>query len=717
MSFLAPLFLVGLAALAIPVLIHLVQRERRRVVEFPSLMFLQRLPYRSVRRRRIQNWFLLLVRLAALALIVAAFGRPFLKRPDLAAAATAGAREIVVLLDNSYSMAYGTRWQTARANAREVVSKLGAADRVSLLLFASEPQLSLRSTQDRGRVLAAIEAAEPTPGATRYGPALKLASSILSASPLSRREVVLISDFQRSGWRGAEDVRLPQGATATAMPVEGDETASNVAVTPVTLERSTFADQERVVVTSGALNRSGRAVSNLALALEINGRVVETQRVNLEPHGSSTVSFAPVTIASRHLRGTVRIPPDALAWDNSFHFVVSRSEPTRVLVVERDGPPPEATLYLQRALKLGEAPRFDVVVKRAAQVTSQDLATTRLLVLNDVPATPALAAPVGDFVKRGGGLFVVLGRYAAWPATDSEILPVLPTAVVDRSARDVGRLGVIEYAHPVFEVFRTPRSGDFSVAHFYGYRAVEPVSSSRRDEPSDARDRKTSPTERPETGATRDSVPPAAESPVVAARFDDGAPALVERRVGAGRVLVWTSTVDLSWNNFALTPVFLPFIHRVARHLCEYTESAPWFTVGQVTDVSLASRPSATESGGRFALAPSGQRVEFGTGADVLHMTEQGFYEIRRLGRDAEAAMTLASNVDLSESDLAKVDHRELTASLRGSAPGGTSARVEAAPSEQAQERAQRIWWYLLLLGVLLLGLDTILANRLSRTA
>src|ERR1041385_8023479 len=107
MGFVAPLVLLGLGALALPVLIHLIQRERKRVVEFPSLMFLRKIPYQSVRRRRIRDWSLLLMRLAALTLIVLAFARPFFRRASLAAATQQGAKETVVLLDNSYSMDYG----------------------------------------------------------------------------------------------------------------------------------------------------------------------------------------------------------------------------------------------------------------------------------------------------------------------------------------------------------------------------------------------------------------------------------------------------------------------------------------------------------------------------------------------------------------------------------------------------------------------------------
>src|SRR5438093_7186716 len=99
MGFVAPLILGALATLAIPVLIHLIQREKKQVVQFPSLMFLRRIPYQSVRRRRIRHWALLIMRLAALALIVAAFARPFFRHRDLAAATQSSAREAAIRLD------------------------------------------------------------------------------------------------------------------------------------------------------------------------------------------------------------------------------------------------------------------------------------------------------------------------------------------------------------------------------------------------------------------------------------------------------------------------------------------------------------------------------------------------------------------------------------------------------------------------------------------
>src|SRR3954451_3910688 len=135
MGFVAPLVLLGLGALAVPVLIHLIQRERKRVVEFPSLMFLRKIPYESVRRRHVRDWLLLLMRLAALALIVLAFARPFFRRSELAAATQNGAREAVILVDTSYSMDYADRWAKARAAANDAIRGMAAGDRASLVFF------------------------------------------------------------------------------------------------------------------------------------------------------------------------------------------------------------------------------------------------------------------------------------------------------------------------------------------------------------------------------------------------------------------------------------------------------------------------------------------------------------------------------------------------------------------------------------------------------
>ena len=137
MNFLAPAFLAGLAAIAIPVIIHMINRERKVVVEFPSLMFLERIPYKSVRRQKIRHLLLLILRCLAIALLVAAFARPFFQRRHAAITGT-GAKELVILLDNSASMGYADRWSKAKDAAKKAISGLGPTDHATLVVFANE---------------------------------------------------------------------------------------------------------------------------------------------------------------------------------------------------------------------------------------------------------------------------------------------------------------------------------------------------------------------------------------------------------------------------------------------------------------------------------------------------------------------------------------------------------------------------------------------------
>jgi hypothetical protein len=676
MSFLAPLFFLALAGLAIPVLLHLTQREKKQIVHFPSLMFVRRIPYQSVRRRKIHNWLLLMVRLAALALIILAFARPLIQR-DNAAPIGAGSREVVVLLDNSYSMGFGDHWDRAMAAARAEFDTLNASDRGSLVLFSSGADIQLRSTSEKDRLNAAVATAKPGDAATRFSPALKVAGSVVAESTLPRREVVIISDFQRGGWRGEEGARLPQGVTLRSVAIQGAADKPNLTITGLSFARSTFSNQERLTVTAVIANRNERPVSGSTIALETAGLPVANKPLNVEPGASASVTFDPVTISSKNFKGTVRLGDDALAADNAFNFVVSPTEPVRLMIVDRGN----ADVYLTRALSIGESPRFETVSRQVDAVSDDDLRRSAVVVLNDVTMSAGLARRLVKYVEQGGGLFVVAGPRATWPQ-DVDLLPAAIGNPVDRSRGDAARVGSVEYAHPIFEPFRRPRSGDFGAVPIYGYRTLT-----------------------------------AAKNAEVLARFDGGSPAVVERRTGNGRVLIWGSSLDVTWTDLPQKSLFLPLVHRAVRHLAGYREPQPWVTVGQVLDASVAPRGASTQ---RVVLTPGGRRLPIeDEGSDVLELREKGFYELRGDQRsDGNQGVTVvAVNVDPAEADLTPIDPKEIVAAAMGNSTGGEAAQPAGVPlTAEARERNQRLWWYLLVAGILLLGVDTLISNRMAKT-
>jgi hypothetical protein len=418
--------------------------------------------------------------------------------------------------------------------------------------------------------------------------------------------------------------------------------------------------------------------------------------VSLDPTGSATVVFEPFTLSELYTRGSIRLDSDALPRDDEFHFVLSPGRAMRMLVLEGASPRPDASLYLQRALEISEEAAFQVDVRRSTSLSAADLQATDVVVLNDTRFPQgATADRLRGFVEGGGGLLLVLGERSAWQTGLEEFLPGRFGPARDHT-RGAARLGYLDYTHPVFELFSGPRGGDFARARFFRSRNLEVGPEGR-----------------------------------VLARFDDGSVALAERRVGEGSVLVWTSTMDAFWNDLAVQPVFLPFIHQMMRHLGGYRERVPWFTAGQVLDLAdpagmvfIADRErELAPDVAQVALTPGGGSVALpeATGSRFLELEEQGIYEIRPPGTNPDRPLAIAVNVDVTESELEPMDPTELAAAV---APRETSGELGAGgelltPEMQSrnQERRQSLWRLLMVAALVLLLTETAISNWISRAA
>jgi hypothetical protein len=680
LALLTPAFLIGIAALSVPLIIHLIRRERHDAVEFPSLMFLSRIPQRTVKRRRIRNWWLFALRCLALLLLVGAFARPYIDRPDAPLSAVEAAREVVILIDRSYSMGYGDRWERALGSAREAVTALGPQDRATIVFFDASAHAATQPTTDRAQLRLALDSARVGSGATRYAPALKLAQSILGASELPRREAVLISDFQRSGWDGASGAQLPTGAVLRPVHV-GAGAASNLIVTSVNLQRARVTGRERVTVTVQLANRSATAARGVSVALDVDGRTVQATQVDVPANGTTGIELQPLTLGDAAARATVTAGRDELPADNAFHFTLEPEPGLQVVVLEPGGR--AASLYLRQALELAQDPPVTVTLRREGVPSSAELARTDVVILNDVlPPDGDAGRRLVEFVRAGGGLLHALGdrTAAGWTGTARELAGGAPDRVIDRIDGGGGRLGYIDYSHEIFELFRSPRGGGFTGARFYRYRPV-PVSAA----------------------ATADTLAKTA----VLARFDDGSVALLERRLGEGRTLVWSSTLDAYWSSFPLEPAYLPFVNQLVRYAAGHAPRRAWHTAGQVVDVAAGSEEALVVG------TPGGRRIDVAPGNGLLTLDEQGVYEVRDARTPNTRPRLYAVNLDVTESDLTPLDPAELVSAVTlAGEVDGAAARISLPPEEQ--ERRQRLWWYLLVIAFALLTAEAVFANRRS---
>jgi len=384
-----------------------------------------------------------------------------------------------------------------------------------------------------------------------------------------------------------------------------------------------------------------------------------------------------------------------LTQDDELRFTIAPDEAVSVLIVEPANARENQSLYLTRALGIGDRPSFRVTEKQAGTLTPRDFDSRALIVLDEVPPpTGTVGARLRAVLESGSGIVLVPGSAGtdSWPAEWRSILPATVGSVVDRTSDAGGTLSALDYAHPIFELFNAPRSGDFSTARFYRYRALTPL-----------------------TGA---SVP---------GRFDDGSPALVERTVGSGKLLIWASTLDSYWTNLPLQPVFLPFVHQVGKHVGRYADPRASYLAGETLDLSRHGELTAPLLGGRLAdssseltlEAPSGARERLtATGPNhLVTLREQGFYELRGPGTAVGGGRPIAVNVDPAESDLSHLDPQDVVVAVTA-VPGqrvpGSDFNTE---TPRDQEQRQKVWWYLLLAAALLMAVETVLSNRLSRTA
>lgn len=693
LSFLAPLFLAGFAAIVIPILVHLTHRERREAVPFPSLMFLRKVPFRTVKRQKIRHWLLLLMRTAAILLLVAAFARPLLDSATLGPATVGTAREVVILFDRSYSMAYGDRWERATEAARSTVSALEPEDRATIVFFSDRAEAANLATADRVALNRILDDAQPSSQRTRYGPALQLAQDILVTSELPRRELVLITDFQRVGWEGQGDLRLPEGTALRAVDLS-DPDPANVAVTGVLTSRASSASGNQVAVAARIANTGPQLVSGAAVVLEIDGLDIQERTVDLDAASSATVNFDVVTTPDRLTRARVRLQGDALPYDDMFHFTVAPVQAVPLLVLHNPSARAGELLYLRQALGIGFDPPFDVLVRPVTQLEASDLNRRALVVLDDaVYLRGAAGRALTQFVRDGGGLFVILGSrsgQSVWSPSVGDSLGSVG-APVDRSAGRGATVSILDYSHALFEPFSAPHSGDFSTPRFFRYRRYDP---------------------------------PAGAS--VLARYDDGATALAEIRFGLGRVMVLSSGLANVWNDLPIHPVFLPFVHRAALHLATYRPLPAWYAAGQVVDLDAHPRiqPWGVSDGAAarselIVEAPSGERFSLEPEEERhLELNEHGFYVARPLEETSVPSRIFAVNPDITESDLTALDPEELISAVEPPEGGETrAASLAASLTPDQKERRQGLWWYLLAGALLLLTGEAVLAGRFSRPA
>lgn len=753
------LFTLGLAGVALPILIHLFARRRFKRIRWAAMDFLIDAEKRNRRRVRLEELLLLLLRCAAVFLIGVSLARPFLSPEGVAAAWAGRARtERVFVIDDSFSMAYespdGATFDRAKQAVRRLldVIRRESPDDSATVIRTSAPQTPVESGTFLNDVqtetlISRIDALAPTqrsmdPAVVMEGVAEALArgSDVVSAA------VYVISDFQRVDWLERQvDAAAAGGSSTVFDPLlawagrerglrlvlvnVGAAQAGNRAVTELGVRAGQLVVGAQATLGVQVANFTDGPADPLELRVTL-GNIPQAGKMTpqLDARQQTTVEL-PVEFLRAGSDGLrVSLPPDGLPLDNARYLAVDVAGAIRVLLV--NGEPAidefhDEVALLKTALR-PEGEVFsgnEIVVVDEAGLDQTNLNGFHAVVLANVfrlsdPGVEALER----YVRQGGGVVFFLGDQIDPVLYNSTLYRegdgLLPAELGERvRAAAVRSLSVVDRLHPVLRGLS--REGDplgIGRIPFYEYFACEPFAVA--DEPGEGADATGG-----GSGGANAVAPPRPARVIAVFDDDEHHPAIVERPLGAGRVVLVTTTADKEWHLWPDHPTFLPVMMELVQHVARRGESGTQYTVGSPIELALDPAVFEPDALVRTPAYPADQEVnltarasEDGRGLALVwpHTEQSGFYQFLLRRREGGETVRLAAvNVDARESDLAGCEESDLRRAL-GDVPFQYIGGLEELAAGVSEARTE-FWRVALIAGFLILMGEQVLAWRWGR--
>jgi hypothetical protein len=661
MGLFAPWFLAGFAALAVPFYVHLLRRHTTIPRPFSSLMFFERRTQSSIKHRRLRYLFLLSLRALLLLLAVLAFANPFINR---SAASMNNEKLLLLVIDNSFSMRAGTRLDDARREALSVLSSRRPNDRAQVMAFGSQLQVLTQRSQDSGALRAAVESLQPGDSRSNYGELVRGVRSF-AGSVQTPIEFHFFSDMQKSGMPGSfAELALPSNVSLVLHPV-AKEPAPNWTVESVNAPGQVWDTKKarvQVVVAGFGTPAATRTVSLL-----VNGKTIATQKADVPANGRATVEFQSLDVPYGYTRCEVRIDSaDTFPADDVSLFAVERSDPRRALFVS-DAADSRSPLYFRSALSSAAEAAFTLDTVSAGQAAGQPLSKYAFVVLSDLISVPAsFESDLLKYVQAGGSVWVVEGASAA----HSNHIPlfggnILESRYYSRTSDLFLNVAEADPSHPSVE-----KADHWSGVKFYFAARVDP-------------------------GNSR-----------VIARLTDGTPVLLEKKIGEGTVMLFTSGFDNLTNDFPLRPIFVPFVEQTALYL----SGTQLRSGSRLVDSFLELRSSKEQAVSVEVIDPQGHRplsLQEASSAQTYQLTQAGFYELKLASGRHDV---IGVNADRRESNLEVIPDDTLSL-WRGNSGTGAAQAAGAGPAQE-ETRPYSLWWYIMLLVLAAAIAESLLADQ-----
>jgi hypothetical protein len=695
MNLLHPWYLAGLAAIGLPIAIHYLTRPRPRVLPLSTIAFVRSAVQQRRTKSKLRDIIILLLRGLAVMLLVIAFTRPLIGAKKLTPREEGNAARVVIL-DQSQSMAAVSRGVSSFERARtDAASEFRYTPGLTgnLILAGAKPRAIFPGPSSNfGAMRETLASAQPRPEALNLKAAIELAADMLAkTAPDHRRELVVISDFQRSNWASADFSALPKDTSIELHSVAAKEPLANLAILRAGASgRAEEGRETHIEVEVGNYSPTPRDVQ---VALSVGGASYRLSgHCNAQ---STTVVAADVMLkTSGWQAGEARLvdAADALPADDVRFFALDVRPPLTYLLVTRDAKAPHASPshFLELALvplKPREGQTGERVIRVDADALDRDAVAGADVVVLEHPGRLTLESSkmLASVVRRGRALLYVAAEpidatnlallsQAAGSDLKMPVQFVPPAASAPRDGLFIGstRRGA------VFKVFGENSAAVFSPLRFGG-------------------------------GLDSHALPNALADDVLAT-YSDRSACLVITPCGAGKLAVLNA--DLGQSNLAVSPAFVPLVEEIVASLVSRGNVQDAVPCGELAVSYLP--PEVTASAGLNIAGTNADQTTTGTLSDESGLVAwrwdeagpPGVYQVKRGG---VTVFALATGVPGGESDLATIDPALLTGRLAG----GRTVRFETADGEDKPPEVAWAWIITACAGCLLVE---VLALKVFRT-
>lgn len=591
MTFLNPLALLGLLAAAIPILLHLFNLRKLRTIEFSTLTFLKELEKTKIRRLKLRQILLLILRTLLILLIVLAFARPTLKGSLVGNLGSHARTSAVFLIDDSFSMTTdderGELLKQVRQTARSLTDLFAEGDDIFLLrLSALDGPTSGDERGFRDFTLLRKRIHEIKPSAIRrpIEDGIRVAARILATAQNYNKEVYVLSDFQEGVVRGDQS---PSAVNEKLFPAEvrlfmvscGKRELQNFGLESVMIPSSIFERQKPFSIQARIGNFSGTDVQDHVVSVFLNGTRVAERSIDIPKHTVVPVEFAVAADAAGFVEGFVELEHDDVEYDNRRYFALRIPERTRVLIVGTADNTQLVRLAIS-TLGAGESgltaedvtpERFSSIEIRRADVIV--LCTTQGL-------TPAQISELSAFIKSGGGA-ILFPSSKLDPATfNAQFASLMGTPRLEGIDRPSG-------SAPASASFLEFDKADLHHPLFEGMFEPSTDGSPRQRAPGSSSNRKL---ESPRIRASARFALTAQSNAIIT--MTNGSAFLAEQGLGSGRLLLFAVPPTSEWSDFPTLGLFVPLLHRSALYLTRQQSRAVETLPG--SEVILRSRAAAS---------------------------------------------------------------------------------------------------------------------------